>query len=935
MRKRWLVATAYAALLHSCPALAADQPLYQPAPAWVVESSLPKELTTPGGAPPSAFDFQERFSKGQSWNYVDIANRISSPEQLTQNSMIALPWFPDKGDLIIHELSILRGAEKIDLLAQGQKFTVLRREQSLEQQQLTGVLTATLAVEGLRIGDTLRLRLSSTMRDPALGGHVQWVSPLLSLPARTSKAGMRVLWPAGEALHWKLMANNAATSTASLGGDTVLNITLPAPKAPEMPDDAPGRYRHPAMIEVSSFASWTDVSQTVAPLYTTDGPLSPDSALGKAVAQITARTTDPVERIAAALRVVQDDIRYLALSMDGGNYIPQPAEKTWAVRYGDCKAKTLLLLTMLHAMRIEAEPVLAHVGLDDLVKDRLPALSAFNHVFVRARVDGQSIWLDGTAAGTRPADLRDTPAMRYVLPVRKDGADLEEVVRKAPARATTDMDLVIDESSSIDLPSVIDARLTLRGRNATALWLMANQIGEKEKFELLHGLMSNMVGEGQFTKLALTENKEEATVTVTGRGLVSTPWRQDENRRKRNLSRILDKISFTPDRARTAWAAIPVATAAPDKAHVHARLRLPDGGRGYTMEGSASFSGEVAGYRMERQTTLAGDEVILDESLSSSAAEIAPARIPAERALAAQALSAGPRLLAPQDALRRWDLPLAAKAPGTQLAAVTTLFKAAVSESEPEDISALAGQASFLKGIGDYPGAIASWTQAIAKAPSAENYVNRANLEVQTGDLAAAAKDAEAARALDPSDVGALNLAADIAARRGDLTSGVAKLDERISLAGKEKDGILLDRAMLIASYGDVQEGLAQMDTLIAKKPGNPELLNARCWAKASRQVQIDTALKDCTSAIELTDNSAPILDSRAVVWLRMGRLDAALSDLDAALLQNPSQGETRLVRAIVLKKLGRMAEAQRELASARRLLPNVENEYKRHGLVY
>jgi len=935
MRKRWLLATASAAILHTCPALAADQPLYQPAPAWVVESGLPKELVTPGGTPPSAFDFQERFSRGQLWNYADIANRIASPEQLAQNSMIALPWFPDKGDLIIHELSILRGAEKIDLLAQGQKFTVLRREQSLEQQELTGLLTATLAVEGLRIGDTLRLRASTTMRDPALNGHVQWVSPLLSLPARTSKATMRVLWPTGEPLHWKLLAANVVTNTASLGGDTVLNITLPAPKAPDMPQDAPGRFRHPALIEASTFASWAEVSQTVASLYKTEGAIAHDSALDKAVAQIAAQTTDPLQRIARALRIVQDDVRYLALSMDGGNYIPQSAEKTWAVRYGDCKAKTLLLLSMLHAMKIEAEPVLANVGLDDLVKDRLPALSAFNHVFVRARVDGESIWLDGTAAGTRPVDLQDTPPFRYILPVRSVGAAIEEVSRKAPARPTTDLDLVVDESSSLDLPSVVDARLTLRGQNAMALSLMANQIGEKEKLQLLHGVMSNVVGSGQFTKLALVENKEEATVTISGRGLVSTPWQQEDNRRKRSLSRVTDKVSFAPDRARPAWADIPVATGMPDKAHIHMRLRLPDAGRGYTMEGTPSFSGEVAGYMLTRQTTFSGDEVVLDESLSSRAAEILPARIPAERALAAQTLSAGPRLLAPQDALRRWNLPLAGKGPGTQLAAVTAVFEAAVSESEPEDTSALAGQASFLKGIGDYPGAIASWTKVIAKEPSAENYVNRANLEVQTGDLTAAAKDAEAARAVDPSDVAALTLAADIAARRGDLTSGVAMLDERISVAGKEKDSILLDKAVLIASYGDVQEGLAQMDALIAKKPGRPDLLNARCWAKALRQVQIETALKDCTSAIEMTDDSAPILDSRAVVWLRMGRLDAALSDLDAALLQNPSQGQTRLVRAIVLKKLGRAAEAQKELASSRRLLPNAENEYKRYGLTY
>ncbi|RVU05796.1 DUF3857 domain-containing protein [Novosphingobium umbonatum] len=935
MSKYWLSASIYALSLSGTPVLAADQPLYQPAPAWVVQTSLPKELATEGGTPPNAFDFQQRFAQGQSWDYVDIASRIASPEQLAQNSLLTLPWFPDKGDLIIHEVSILRGAEKIDLLAQGQKFAVLRREQSLEQQQLTGLLTATLAVEGLRVGDTLRLRASTTRRDPALNGHVQWSSPLLSLPARSSKAAMRLLWPKGEPLHWKVLANGVVTSSAVQGSDEVLNIALPAPKPQDMPEDAPGRYRHPPFIEASSFASWADVSKTTAPLYQTTGAIAPNSALGQAVARIAAQSSDPVQRTAAALRLVQDDVRYLALSMDGGNYIPQKAEQTWTLRYGDCKAKTLLLLAMLHAMQIEAEPVLASLGLDDLVKDRLPALAAFNHVFVRARVNGQSIWLDGTAAGTRLADLQDTPNLRYVLPVRKDGADLEEVERKAPARSVTDIELAVDESSSIDLPSVIDAKVTLRGQRAITLSLMANQMAEKEKGQMLHSVLDRMVGEGQFTDLTMQENKQEATVTITGRGLVSTSWRQEDNRRKRDLSRLLKNISFAPDRARAAWTDIPVVTPIPDRVHIRTTLRLPDGGRGYNLEGTANYTGDVAGYTVNRQASLTGDRVVIEESLSSRGAEISPARIPAERALATQVLSAAPRLLAPQDATRRWNLPLTGKAAGTQLASVSTLFAKVAGEAEPEDSSALQGQASFQKGIGDYTGAIASWTKAIAKEPSGANYLNRAELEAQAGDLVAAAKDAEAARALDPSDVAAVALAADIAAKRGDLAAGVAMLDERISVAGQEKDGIKLNKAALIGQYGDADESLAQLDALIAKKPGRPDLLNARCWVKASRQVQVESALKDCTSAIELTDNSAPILDSRAVVLLRLGRLDAALADLDAALLQNPSQGETRLVRAIILKKLGRLAEAQKELLIARRLKPDAEKDYQRFGLAY
>src|SRR5207245_7674926 len=44
-------------------------------------------------------------------------------------------------------------------------------------------------------------------------------------------------------------------------------------------------------------------------------------------------------------------------SSDLGGLVPASAETTWSRRFGDCKAKTALLLAILHEFGIEAEPV--------------------------------------------------------------------------------------------------------------------------------------------------------------------------------------------------------------------------------------------------------------------------------------------------------------------------------------------------------------------------------------------------------------------------------------------------------------------------------------------------------------------------------------------------------------------------------------------------
>ena len=921
-------------LLWSSPIFASDQPLYQPAPAWVASMPLPSELLNGTGTPGPFLDFQERFEDGREWAYVDIATRINSPTDLAQNNVLTLPWTPDKGDLIVHELTIIRGSQQIDLLAKGQRFTVLRREESLEQRELTGILTATLAVEGLQVGDVLRIRASITKKDPALAGRVQWSAPIVSLPMKVSGASLRMSWPQSAPLRWKVLGQPVVSRQSRDGGYQSLTLTLPAPKPAEMPTDAPRRFQHPPFIEVTSFADWRDVSKVMAPLYATTGTIPAGSPLAAEVARIMAAESDPARRVALALRSVQDNIRYLAVGMDGGNYVPQSPEKTWSVRYGDCKAKTLLLLAMLQAMNIDAEPVLASVGFDDLVKEGMPSAGAFNHIFVRAKFGGASYWLDGTGSGTRLADLGDSPPLHNVLPLRSEGADLEYVPWHAPARPTTDVDLAIDESGSVDLPSVIDATFTFRGEQSNLLTAMTGQLEPKERRDFLGQILSSRLGEGQVDGVTISSDTDAATVTVKGRLVARTAWKFQDRRAKRKLSFVADQVKFAPDRSRAAWSTIPVSIGQPDRTHYKVRIHLPEQGRAVVLEGAAGASADkVAGYTVVRNVAIANGTVELDETLTSDGSEIPANSIPLERNNLAKVQAQLPRLVAPADARRRWAIAETTPAGDTQGKAIEDVYAASIAAAEADDISALTSRASYRGGTGNYNGALGDLKLVLQKEPMVDNYIAHGSLAFALGDHATALADGEAALKLDSSAPGAIGLIAAAEAERGNLSRGTALYDERIALGGEDKSGLILAKAALIGEYGDPKEAIKLLEGQDAEKPGNPQILNAMCWTRATRNFELDIALKNCTSAIELSSNTAPALDSRALVWFRMGRYDDALRDLDAVLLQVPALGPSRFLRGLILEKLGRKSEAQVELALARRLAPGVERDYVHFGL--
>jgi len=142
---RSIFALPLVAVAISAPAHAGEEPLYEPAPAWVDVADV-EPLISEDGPATILYDWQHRLEDGVAWAYIDWVQRIDNPRSLMQLNTQTLQWLPDKGDLTIHRMEIHRDGEVIDLLGQGVTFDVLRREQGLEDRLLDGSLTATVSV---------------------------------------------------------------------------------------------------------------------------------------------------------------------------------------------------------------------------------------------------------------------------------------------------------------------------------------------------------------------------------------------------------------------------------------------------------------------------------------------------------------------------------------------------------------------------------------------------------------------------------------------------------------------------------------------------------------------------------------------------------------------------------------------------------------------
>ncbi|MEG3123467.1 DUF3857 domain-containing protein [Sphingomonas sp. GB1N7] len=927
--------TIFFALLASAGvAHAGDKPLYAPAPDWVKPAPPIDTAKIKDDSPIFLIlDSQQRLKDGEVTVYAETAARAASTQVLDSLGTVTLPWQPDKGDLIIHKAEIVRGTERIDLLKSGERFSVLRREEQLEQRMLNGVLTATMAVEGLRVGDVLHLVFSTTQKDAALQGNVQAFAQLATDPVRADFGRVRMLWPEGRDVRWQADGSGVTPVVTKTGGYNDLTITVPLIKQPEMPGDAPPRYRHTPLLEATSFADWAAISKVMAPLYDTKGAIVAGSPLAAEVAKVAAQTPDPLKRAALALQLVQDQIRYLFKGMDGGNYVPQTPAQTWSVRYGDCKAKTVLLLAILRELGIEAEPVLANSKFGDWVPQRLPTPGAFDHVFVRATVGGESLWLDGTGAGALLADIRDTPPFRNVLPLRAGGAGLMPIPLRFNARPDLAATLTRDESAGVNLPAPFTLAMTMRGPLAQILRSAQGQASKDQLTQMAAKMSEGYVGSGA-TIVTRTLKFDEAsgTATVTATGVTYPSWNRENERYRTTIDAALDGLKFEPDRSRTAWRDIPVSSGDKATYTLRTRVHLPEEGKGFTLEGNPKLSEMLAGAQIDRTSLLADGWLTSDVTMQTNGAEIAAADIPAARQKLAQAKQHLLRVIAPEAYPAEWQVIQAGKA-AHRFDAILAVYKAGIAD-QPDKAEPFTNRAWFLERIYDWRPAIEDIGRAIATDPTADSYLWRGRLYWTVGEKDKALADMLEARKVDPASDVVIQRLAGLYADRKEYDKALALLDTRIEDGGKDKADFMLGKADVLSRAGRKDDAIATIDAAVAAKPGAPDLLNQRCWLKGTLNVMLDTALKDCTKAIALSDSSEKVLDSRAMVYFRMNQMEDALSDLNAALDQDPGLAASLYMRGVIRKKQGDAKAGEIDLAGARLMRPTIDQTYAQFGIV-
>jgi len=146
-----------------------------------------------------------------------------------------------------------------------------------------------------------------------------------------------------------------------------------------------------------------------------EGKTEPDDAIKEKVAELTKDLSTPKEKIEALFDYVKREIRYVSIDFGKSGYEPQSAKKVFENKYGDCKDKSTLLISMLRVAGVSACYVLIPTtDIGNLIKD-FPYPFQFDHCIVAIENEGGYHFLDPVAESYRFDYLPGNDRNRDVL----------------------------------------------------------------------------------------------------------------------------------------------------------------------------------------------------------------------------------------------------------------------------------------------------------------------------------------------------------------------------------------------------------------------------------------------------------------------------------------------------------------------------------------
>jgi len=193
--------------------------------------------------------------------------------------------------------------------------------------------------------------------------------------------------------------------------------------------------------------------------------------------------TDKLEQIRIIYHYLQDETRYVNISIKTGGMKPFPASFVSENKYGDCKALSNYMKAMLGSVGIISYYTNIYADDDIIAIDKSFPSPQFNHIILNIPLGKDTIWLDCTSDG--PFNYLGTFTQnRDAFVVEKDKSRFE----RTPALKLNDVldirEVEFSEKSSNEVLARFEN--TYHGYNFEYLSSLTKQVNDNRKTQIVH-----------------------------------------------------------------------------------------------------------------------------------------------------------------------------------------------------------------------------------------------------------------------------------------------------------------------------------------------------------------------------------------------------------------------------------------------------------------
>lgn len=334
------------------------------------------------------------------------AIQVNDSSALGVIGQYAINYFAQYQKLVLHRVVILRGELRLDRTA-SVNIRPLQRETNIDSGMLGGATTVQLLLDDVRVGDTLWISYTIEGENPVLGKR--WASDFgwdSGFPIELRR--VTVLHPRNRPLTWRQLGDfqtgKLVPQIEQAGDMERIRFEGRALEAVEGEPSVPSDYLPARLLQFSEYQDWNGVAAWADGLFP---KIAATPALKTLVRQFAAEATLEA-RAGAALHWVQNEIRYFSVSIGENSHRPQMPDVVLKRRYGDCKDKSYLLVSLLRELGVQAQLVLLSADAPKVAVKVLPTPTWFNHVIVQISIDGHDYYVDPTRVN-QPEPLATMP----------------------------------------------------------------------------------------------------------------------------------------------------------------------------------------------------------------------------------------------------------------------------------------------------------------------------------------------------------------------------------------------------------------------------------------------------------------------------------------------------------------------------------------------